>query len=72
MSVTFPPVARRRMPPMTAPRAYRLGVRVTLVRASVFADMSLARASEIERHPERARPGELERLRDAVDAAAGK
>lgn len=66
----FPPPQRRRMPPMTVPREYRLRRGVPLVKAAVFADLSLARASEIERHPDRARPGELELLRAAVDRAA--
>jgi hypothetical protein len=43
---------------------------VQLIKAAVIADLSLSRASEIERFPERARPGELERLRHAVDRAA--
>jgi len=70
MKTQFPPIPRRRMPVMTAPREYRLRRGVPLVKAAVFADLSLSRASEIERHPERARPGELERLRNAVDQAA--
>jgi hypothetical protein len=60
----------RRMPPLTKWRSYRLSRRIPLIRAAVFADLSLARASEIERFPERARAGELERLRAAVDRAA--
>jgi hypothetical protein len=66
----FPPAPRRRMAPMTEPREYRLRRAVPLVTAAVFADLSLARASEIERDPTRAKPGELERLRAAVDRAA--
>jgi len=68
--IVFPPIPRRRMPPMTEPREYRLRRGVPLVNAAVLADFSLTRASEIERHPDRARPGELERLRAAVDRAA--
>jgi hypothetical protein len=43
---------------------------VTLAKAAVIAGLSLARASEIERDPKRARSGELERLREAVDRIA--
>jgi len=63
---------RRRMPPLTKWRSYRLSRRVPLIKAAVLADTSLSRASEIERHPERARPGELERLKSAVDRAAAE
>jgi hypothetical protein len=38
--------------------------------AAISAGLSLARASEIERAPSSARPGELKRLRAAVDRAA--
>jgi hypothetical protein len=55
---------------MTAAREYRLRRGVTLMRAAVWAGMSLFRASVIERFPERARPGETERLRAGVDRAA--
>ena len=58
------------MPKLTPPREYRLRFGVPLVRAAVQSGISLCRASEIERHPERARPGELERLREAVDQLA--
>ena len=57
---------------MTEPREHRLRHGVPLVKAAVFADLSLVRASEIERHPERPRPGELERLRQAVDEIAAR
>ena len=69
MAVQFPPIPRRRMAPMTPPREYRLRSCVPLVRAAVFADLSPARASLIERYPDRARPGELDRLRSGVDRA---
>jgi hypothetical protein len=58
------------MPKMTEPRAHRLRLGIPLIKAAVYADLSLARASEIERFPDRARPGELEALREAVDRAA--
>ena len=58
------------MPPLTEAREHRLRQGVTLIEAAVFGDFTLARASEIERFPERARPGELERLGEAVDQAA--
>jgi hypothetical protein len=61
---------RRQMPPLTPHREYRLRRRVPLIVAAVHAQMSLSRASEIERFPNKARPGELERLRKAVDQAA--
>lgn len=68
--VKFPPIRRRKMIPMSEAREYRLRRGVPLHVAAAFADVSLNRASEVERHPERARPGELERLRNAVDDAA--
>jgi transcriptional regulator with XRE-family HTH domain len=52
---------------MTALREYRLRRGITLVKAAVYADLSLSRASEIERDPSRARPGEIEALQRAVD-----
>jgi hypothetical protein len=43
---------------------------VLLADAARLSRLSLYRASEIERFPERARPGELEALRAGVDRAA--
>jgi len=63
---------RRALPPLTPPREYRLRRGVPLVTAAVHADLPPSRASEIERFPERARPGELERLRMGVDSAASQ
>lgn len=54
----------------TPQREYRLGPGVPLSVAALPGGLSLARASQIERHPERARAGELERLRKGVDRAA--
>jgi hypothetical protein len=54
---------------MTEAREYRLRRGITLVEAAVHAGMSVFRASVIERYPEQARAGELERLRAAVDQA---
>jgi hypothetical protein len=68
----FPPQPRRRMPAMTDAREYRLRRGVPLVTAAVFADLPLARASEIERDPARARDGELERLKAAVDKVSAE
>ena len=47
-------------------RLYRLSSGVRLADAARAADLTLARASEIERFPERARPGELDSLRQAI------
>jgi hypothetical protein len=69
MKTTLPLSNRWRMAPMTRQRAYRLRRGVPLIKASVCAELSLVRASDIERHPDRARPGELERLRAGVDMA---
>jgi hypothetical protein len=54
-------------------RAYRLGKGVLLSEGARQAKppLTLVRASEIERFPEKARPGELERLLSGVDRAAG-
>jgi hypothetical protein len=60
---------RSRLSPLTEVRAYRLRFAVPLVQAAYHAGLSLSRASEIERFPDRARPGELKRLRGGVDAA---
>jgi hypothetical protein len=70
--VKYPPIVRRTMPRLTEARAYRLRLGIPLVKAAVYADFSLSRASEIERFPARARPGELERLLEAVDRAASE
>lgn len=61
---------RRRLPRLTKAREYRLRRGVVLTMAAVYAGIPPTRASLIERFPERARPGELERLRAAVDRAA--
>jgi hypothetical protein len=58
-----------RMFPITPVREYRLRKGVTLLEASFRAGISLTRASEIERYPDRARPGEIERLKKAVDGS---
>ena len=60
----------RRLPPLTPAREYRLRRGVPLVTAAVHADIPPSRASEIERFPDRAQPGELARLRKGVDFAA--
>jgi hypothetical protein len=57
------------MTPASKWRTYRLEKGVLLSVAAMLAGLSLARASEIERFPERARPGELERLQKGVDRA---
>lgn len=54
----------------TGPRAYRRTRRVTLLEAALAAGLSVGRASFIERFPERARFGEVERLKAAIDAVA--
>jgi transcriptional regulator with XRE-family HTH domain len=64
------PTPRRKFYPISSEREFRLRRGITLSEAARLAGLSLARASEIERHPRRARPGELERLRVAVDRAA--
>ena len=63
---------RRVFPILTEPRRYRLERGITLSLAAFEAGTSMARASEIERYPERARPGELEALRRAVDTFAAR
>jgi hypothetical protein len=63
-------LSRKKFPPMTGPREYRLRRGVTLAEAAVFSRLSMFRASVIERDPTVARPGELERLRRGVDRAA--
>jgi len=64
------PIPRRKFYATTAQREYRLRKAVTLSEAARTAGLSLYRASEVERFPDRARPGELERLRRAVDLVA--
>lgn len=63
--------ATRRFFPSTKPREHRLRTGIRLVEAALTAGISLTRASQIEREPELARPGELERLRAAVEKLAG-
>jgi hypothetical protein len=63
------PELKSRLSPLTDQRAYRLRVGVTLLAASFYARLSLARASTLERFPGLAKPGELERLRAGVDRA---
>lgn len=58
---------KRRFALLTAQRAHRLQRGITLAEACLMAGLSMARASEIERRPELARPGELEELRAAVE-----
>ena len=64
--------ARSRVAPPSEIRLYRLGRRVTLNEACVFAGISLARASQIERFPEEAAPEEIEQLRAGIDIAASR
>jgi hypothetical protein len=72
MRTTSPsdPGRRRVVYPPTPARLYRLERNVRLIEAAVAAGISLSRASQIERDPSRARPGEIERLRRAVDRVA--
>jgi len=58
------------MPKLTPVRAHRLKLGVPLVTATVYASLPLSRASEIERNPALARPGELAALRAGVERAA--
>lgn len=53
--------------PLSEVRAYRLTNRVRLIDLAVYSGISMTRASEIERFPERARTGELALLRATVD-----
>lgn len=62
-------IERRRMVGLTKPREYRLRRGVTLAEAAVLCEMTLSRASVIERYPQQARPGEIEQLREGVEAA---
>jgi hypothetical protein len=57
---------RERLRPATELRVERLRAGVLLADAARVADMSMKRASIIERYPEQARPGEIERLRAAL------
>jgi hypothetical protein len=71
MSSTESPAAPSRiLPKVTEPYLFRRALRVTLQDATRIVGMSLARGSEIERFPERARPGEIERLREGALLAA--
>jgi hypothetical protein len=74
MSTPFPDLPRRQFYPQTKVRAYRLGKGVLLSESARQAQppLTLVRASEIERFPEKARPGELERLLAGVDRAAAE
>ena len=60
----------RAFPNLTEVRAYRLERGVTLAQVSHYSEISLVRASTLERFPEKARPGELEKLKEAADWAA--
>jgi hypothetical protein len=40
-----------------------------LTHAAVYAGIAPSRVSEIERHPAKAKPGEIERLQEGVDRA---
>jgi len=62
---------RERLRPATELRVERLRAGVLLADAARFADMSMKRASIIERYPEQARPGEIEKLRAALSRVAG-
>lgn len=53
--------------PLSDIRAYRLRSGVRLIDLAVYSGISMTRASEIERFPERARAGEIEILRQTVD-----
>ena len=69
--MSYPAAVRlRAFPKLTAERAFRLGLGVTLEEAARRAAITLTRASLIERDPGSARPGELERLRKGVEAAS--
>jgi hypothetical protein len=61
----------RRFLPATEFRLERLRVGVPLSETARAAGLSLARASEIERFPNRARPGEIDRLVKAIRSARG-
>jgi hypothetical protein len=68
---TAPP--RRRAFPIPTPlRLARLSLGVTLAESARAAGLTLIRASEVERFPERARPDEIERLRRATERIAGR
>lgn len=66
------PERHRTIQPATRYRLYRLKRGVTLSEAARLAGFSLYVASVIERDPSRALPGQLERLREAVDRAAAE
>lgn len=58
--------------PLTEQRAIRLRCCVALSDAARLSDLTLSRASLLERHPDRARPGELARLSEGVARAAAE
>lgn len=66
------PKRLREFPLLTEERAYRLRAGLTLQEVSIAAGLTLSRASLAERHPDRAKPGELAALRAAVDRLASR
>lgn len=64
--------ARAGLQPASELRIYRLQRGVRLVEAALRAGISVARASTVERLPESARRGEIERLRQAIDSVAAQ
>ncbi len=61
---------RRAFPELTELRAARLRRGLTLAAVAAQAGVSLTRASLIERDPSLARPGELDALRNTINAIA--
>jgi hypothetical protein len=61
---------RARLSPATPLRLDRLKVGIPLYDLAREAGLSLSRASLAERFPENARPGEIERLRAALERVA--
>lgn len=62
--------SRSRLAPQTAVRAYRLERGITLAEVALQSGVTSFRLSIIERNPERAKPGEIEAHRRAVDELA--
>jgi ribosomal protein L13E len=65
------PLRIPRVIPASPPRLARLGRGVALSEAARAAGLTLSRASIIERHPDLAKPGEIDRLLEGVERAAG-
>lgn len=62
----------RKFSPASPVRIVRLQAGITLQDAASEAGLTLHRASTLERYPERARGGELDRLRKSIETIAAR